>query len=431
MKHSILKQGFLAASLAVTAAVGGQSLANAAPGTSTINQTAAPESVISEAGQSPIAEVTPATQSASPSPTTEVTTPAAPVTPTTAPVSPVTAEPVTTPAVPLPGTVPTSASPLQSQTTDQAPTPAMEQTAPTEAQPAPEQRFTTRYKFSYIGIGSNFGVGGGTALGNVSFSAFSKFALTPEFSFRPGIMVEKTVTFLLPATYDFRISGPGQIAPFAGIGAKINTGDSDQFDLLLTGGVDYPINKDLVANATLNIGPLNGFDAGIAIGLAYSFGQETIRTPEGLGGIGNEVGNLFGKNPAKPNPGYLGAGMNFGTGGGGALGRISGAVYGKLPVSSYFSVRPAMMFTNQFSFLLPVTYDFNQIRITENIRLFPYAGTGVSFNSDKNNVGWLLSAGVDMPITSNFVGTLGVNVNPLDTFSIGFLLGVAYSFGQF
>jgi hypothetical protein len=274
-------------------------------------------------------------------------------------------------------------------------------------------------------------VGGETALGNVSFSAVSKFALTPQFSFRPGVMVARSADFLLPVTYDFPIPGPGHIAPFAGLGAKFSTSGEDPASLLIIGGIDYPINRDLVATAALNLGLIGNFDAGISVGLAYSFGQETIRTAEGLGAIGNEVGNLLSTSPAKPNPAYAGVGMNFGTGGGGALGRISGAVYGKLPFSSYFSVRPAMMFSNQFSFLLPVTYDFNQIRISENIRLFPYAGTGISFNSDKNNVGWLLSAGVDMPITSNFVGTFGVNVNPLDTFSIGFLLGVAYSFGQF
>jgi hypothetical protein len=93
---------------------------------------------------------------------------------------------------------------------------------------------------------------------------------------------------------------------------------------------------------------------------------------------------------------------------------------------------PAIFFSSDVSFLLPVTYDFNVIRLTDYIRLAPYAGLGATFSTGQNNnASLLLTAGVDIPITDQFAATLGVNIAPVDGFSIGFLLGGAYTFGKF
>jgi hypothetical protein len=194
----------------------------------------------------------------------------------------------------------------------------------------------TIYKFSYLGIGANLGAGGETGLGTISFAAFSKFALNPYLSFRPSVLIGKHVSFLLPLTYDFGSSGIRQLAPFAGIGAKFSTGSRDNTDLLLTAGVDYPLNPELALTASVNVGPINNFDIGFILGLAYTFSTQTItaRTPT--------ISEVIPRRPPRPNPSYLGVGINFGAGGDSGLGDIAGAVYSKITLAPEFSFRPAI-----------------------------------------------------------------------------------------
>jgi hypothetical protein len=318
--------------------------------------------------------------------------------------------------VPVPGTVMRSISGLQ----------ALDSEPIAQVPVLAQGNVRTLYKFSYLGIGANLGAGGETGLGTVSFAAFSKFALNPYLSFRPSVLIGDHVSFLLPLTYDFGSSGIRQLAPFAGIGAKFSTGSRDNADLLLTAGVDYPLNPELALTASVNVGPINNFDIGFILGLAYTFSTQTITatTPS--------VSELIPRRPPRPNPSYLGVGINFGAGGDSGLGDIAGAVYGKLTLAPEFSFRPAIFFSSDVSFLLPVTYDFNVIRLTDYIRLAPYAGLGATFSTGQNNnASLLLTAGVDIPITDQFAATLGVNIAPVDGFSIGFLLGGAYTFGKF
>lgn len=230
-------------------------------------------------------------------------------------------------------------------------------------------------------------------------------------------------------TYDFANRGIGTISPYVGIGAAFSTGRSDNADLLLTGGIDYPLNPQLALTASANIAPINKFDIGFILGLAYTFGTETITTTRPSI---PSLSQIVPSKPPRPNPSYLGAGVNFGAGGDSGLGKISGAVYSKIALGSTFSFRPAVLFASDVSFLFPLTYDFDVIRLSDYIRLAPYAGAGLTFSTgDNNNVSLLLSGGVDLPLSDQFAATVGVNIAPIDGFSIGFLLGVAYTFGPF
>lgn len=317
---------------------------------------------------------------------------------------------------PVPGTADTSTTGLQAQ----APAPTELVPPGTTIIPA-----ATRYQFDYIGIGANFGTGSDSALGSISFAAFSKFALGSYFSFRPAVLVEDDVSFLLPFTYDFPNRGPGTISPYVGIGATFSTA-KDHADLLLTGGLDYPLNPQLALTGSVNIAPINKFEIGFILGLAYTFSTRTITTPAVT------VGEVIPPRPPRSNPSYLGVGVNLGAGGDSALGDISAAVYSKIALGSYISFRPAVLISSDATFLLPVTYDFPVINLSEYIRLAPYAGIGASFSTgEDSNADLLLTAGVDIPLSPQFAATIGVNMGPLDTFDIGFLLGVAYTFGEF
>ncbi len=187
---------------------------------------------------------------------------------------PVAAAPV---AKPIPGTLATSAALLTapSQTSLQpkaSSNPADSTVAQTEIQPGQ----ATRGGRSYIGIGGNIGFGD-TGLGSGAFVINSKIGLTSFISVRPSILLGDDVNFLIPVTYDFIIQSddpfaPVPFAPFAGGGVVVSTADGNNIGFLLTGGVDVPLSREFVANATLNVGFLeDSTDVGITVGVGYTF----------------------------------------------------------------------------------------------------------------------------------------------------------------
>lgn len=133
----------------------------------------------------------------------------------------------------------------------------------------------TRSGSSYIGVGGNIGIGGDTGIGEGSFSVISKVGLTRNFSARPSVMFGDNTTILLPITVDF----PSQnieatrfnIAPYVGGGAVISTGDDSEVGVLLTGGIDVPINSQFTATAGVNVGFVGDTDVGLILGVGYNF----------------------------------------------------------------------------------------------------------------------------------------------------------------
>jgi hypothetical protein len=132
----------------------------------------------------------------------------------------------------------------------------------------------TRGGSSYIGIGGNIGLGGNTALGKGAFVINSKIGLTRNISFRPAVILGDNTDFLLPVTYDFVIQSndpfaPVPFAPFAGGGVAVSTEGDVGF--LLTGGVDFPLSREFVANASINVGFSGDTDVGLIVGVGYTF----------------------------------------------------------------------------------------------------------------------------------------------------------------
>ena len=134
----------------------------------------------------------------------------------------------------------------------------------------------TRGGSSYIGIGGNIGLGGNPSLGDGSFVINSKIGLTRNISFRPAALIGDDTDFLIPITYDFVIQSadpfaPVPFAPFLGGGVIISTNGDNDIGFLLTGGVDVPLSRQLVANGSINVGFRNDTDVGIILGVGYSF----------------------------------------------------------------------------------------------------------------------------------------------------------------
>lgn len=117
------------------------------------------------------------------------------------------------------------------------------------------------------------------------------------------------------------------------------------------------------------------------------------------------------------------------------IGRGSFVINGKIALGSTVSVRPAIIVNDDVAFLLPVTYDFKIPTDDPFIvsPFVPFAGAGLVLNTeDDNNIGFLLTGGVDYRISPRFTANGSINVGFLDKGTdLGFMLGIAYTFPGF
>jgi hypothetical protein len=133
-------------------------------------------------------------------------------------------------------------------------------------------------------------------------------------------------------------------------------------------------------------------------------------------------------------PSYIGIGGNIGFGGDSALGDTSFAIISKIGLTNNFSVRPSVLFRNNLTVLVPVTYDFvskEAVEVSDDfvITAAPYLGAGVALSTGHNgHFGFLISGGVDVPLSTNFTATAGLNIGFLNGTDVGLLLGVGYTF---
>ena len=110
------------------------------------------------------------------------------------------------------------------------------------------------------------------------------------------------------------------------------------------------------------------------------------------------------------------------------------SVISKIGLSRNFSIRPSALIDDDAVFLIPVTVDFpvNSVADTgfQRLSVAPYFGAGVSINTDDDSdVGFLLTGGVDVPVSNKLTATGGVNIGfSDDNADVGLLLGVGYNF---
>jgi hypothetical protein len=127
---------------------------------------------------------------------------------------------------------------------------------------------------------------------------------------------------------------------------------------------------------------------------------------------------------------YVGAGVAVGDLGNSDFGL---SVNSKFTVADNVSVRPGVMSDLNFNsngetvFLLPVTYDFNPV--TDNGRLLPFVGAGVSVSTEgAGAVGPLLTGGIDYRITDRVVANGAVNWSIYGNSQVNGTIGLGYSF---
>ncbi|MGD1898659.1 MAG: hypothetical protein ACFB16_17100 [Phormidesmis sp.] len=133
---------------------------------------------------------------------------------------------------------------------------------------------------------------------------------------------------------------------------------------------------------------------------------------------------------------YIGLGADFGY-----TGDTSFVAISKFAFTNTWSIRPAVLFGNDFGVLLPVTYDFS-LPGSElgGFPVRPYVGAGASYvdsddddddgDDDDSDINLLLVAGVDVPISRRFALNGQINWGVLDDSDFGATVGVGYNLGN-
>lgn len=131
---------------------------------------------------------------------------------------------------------------------------------------------------NYVGIAGNLGLeGSNSSLGDGNVAVVGKVGLTNTISVRPSALFGNNTTILLPVTYDFSLQQPGPfdeplaIAPYVGVGAALKTGDNSKTALLVSVGLDFPLNSRFTATASANAGFFDQTDIGLLLGVGYNF----------------------------------------------------------------------------------------------------------------------------------------------------------------
>ncbi|TVQ07781.1 MAG: hypothetical protein EA368_13290 [Leptolyngbya sp. DLM2.Bin27] len=131
-------------------------------------------------------------------------------------------------------------------------------------------------------------------------------------------------------------------------------------------------------------------------------------------------------------PAYVGVGGNIGLGnrGDSALSSFGFNIISKISFSPRFALRVGATATNdRWGFTVPITYNFN----TTNFAGFaaqPYVGIGAEIPTS-GDVGLLVNAGADIPISPNFTLNGVANFRITSGFALGIGLGVGYNFPFF
>ncbi|MEL6470982.1 MAG: outer membrane beta-barrel protein [Cyanobacteria bacterium J06623_4] len=110
---------------------------------------------------------------------------------------------------------------------------------------------------------------------------------------------------------------------------------------------------------------------------------------------------------------------------------VSLSVISKFSLNDRIALRPSVLIGDDFSILVPVTYDFTQAN-TElgDFQIRPYAGVGAAYtdNDDDDDFNLLLAAGADVPLSRQFTLNAQANLGVLNDTNFGVTVGVGYNF---
>ncbi len=131
---------------------------------------------------------------------------------------------------------------------------------------------------------------------------------------------------------------------------------------------------------------------------------------------------------------YVGVAGNIGlSGASSALGDGNFTIISKIGLTRSISVRPTAVLGDDTVLLFPVTYDFSFKSISDPfsppLPIAPYVGAGAAIRTGSDSeAAFLLTGGIDVPISPQFTATAAINAAFFDDTSVGVLLGIGYNF---
>ncbi|MGB6301174.1 MAG: hypothetical protein WBF90_34040 [Rivularia sp. (in: cyanobacteria)] len=226
-----------------------------------------------------------------------------------------------------------------------------------------------------------------------------------------------------------------------------NTG-VEQFSASFSNGSEesnLSVNPELltsgaVSQASENSAPVPGTSATSSASLADPNSESNVQYPSSnlKPSISSDLAQAdidFGGR-TRGGSSYVGIAGNLGLGGDSALGDGNFMIISKVGVTDILSIRPSVVLGDDTVILAPVTYDFSFNQVTdpfsEALPFSPYVGAGLALvTGDGSELSFLITGGVDLPLSDKLTATAAVNAAFLDETDIGVSIGVGYNFGGF
>ena len=203
----------------------------------------------------------------------------------------------------------------------------------------------------------------------------------------------------------------------------------------LTEGQEF-LNAAIQENASVTLTPVPGTVETSSTTLTSELVQPTFQTTAQLSTTKIAQSDIDLGRTTSGGSSYIGVAANIGlSGGDSSLGDGNFAVVSKIGLTNSISVRPSAVFGDNTTVLLPITYDFTfqpADAFSEPLAIAPYVGVGGAYKTgDDSQFAFLVTGGIDVPLTPQFTATAAVNAGFFDETDIGLLLGVGYNFTGF
>lgn len=219
---------------------------------------------------------------------------------------------------------------------------------------------------------------------------------------------------------------------------NLSTETTETFTVTNLAKVQQPPNAAIQENASVTPTPIPGTVATSSATLTSEFVQPTSQTtaqPSAPKVAQSDID--LGRTTRGGGSSYIGVAANIGLSGDAdsSLGDGNFAVVSKIGLTNSISVRPSAVFGDNTTILLPITYDFSfksADAFSEPLAIAPYIGVGGAYKTgDDSQFAFLVTGGIDVPLTPQFTATAAVNAGFFDKTDVGLLLGVGYNFTGF
>ncbi|MFN6463149.1 MAG: hypothetical protein RMZ41_015065 [Nostoc sp. DedVER02] len=214
------------------------------------------------------------------------------------------------------------------------------------------------------------------------------------------------------------------------VSQKLSTETTETFTATNLAEVQQPQNLVIEETST----PVPGTVATSSATLTSEFVQPTSQTTHQPSDTKVAQSDIDLGRTTRGGSSYIGVAVNIGLSGDGSssLGDGNFAVVSKIGLTNSISVRPSAVLGDNTTILLPITYDFtfkSADAFSEPLAIAPYVGVGAAYKTgDDSQFAFLVSGGIDVPLTPQFTATASVNAGFFDQTDVGLLLGVGYNF---